>query len=148
MPKSAPAIRRATRAPPTRTVRRRSRVRAPSVYRDYGITYLDVPSRDPRESASFFRSLFGWRVEERPGAWSFQDGTGHVIGHFVPDRASSGKDGVLPYIYVPSVDRTLRKVPGLKGKIVRKPFPVGELWVATIRDPSSNVIGVWQRGPR
>lgn len=112
------------------------------------MSYLDVPSRDPGEWASFFRSVFGWTVEERPGAWSFADGTGHIIGHFVPDRAPLGEDGILPYVYVPSVDRTLRKIRAVKGTVVRRPFPMGELWVATIRDPSSNFIGVWQCGPR
>jgi predicted enzyme related to lactoylglutathione lyase len=26
--------------------------------------------------------------------------------------------------------------------------PEGDVWVATFRDPSGNVLGVWQRGPR
>jgi predicted enzyme related to lactoylglutathione lyase len=34
------------------------------------------------------------------------------------------------------------------GEVVTQSYPEGELWVATFRDPSGNVIGVWQRGPR
>jgi hypothetical protein len=26
--------------------------------------------------------------------------------------------------------------------------PEGDVWVGTFRDPSGNVLGVWQRGPR
>jgi predicted enzyme related to lactoylglutathione lyase len=34
------------------------------------------------------------------------------------------------------------------GEIVDPPYPEGDLWVSTFRDPSGNVFGVWQRGPR
>lgn len=87
----------------------------PDVFRTDGTSYLDVPSRDPRESAVFFRSVFGWTVEERPAAWSFVDGSGHFIGHFVSNRSPSGKDGIRPYIHVAEVDRSLRKVQAARG---------------------------------
>jgi predicted enzyme related to lactoylglutathione lyase len=31
---------------------------------------------------------------------------------------------------------------------VTEPYPEGDLWVAVFRDPSGNVLGVWQHGPR
>ena len=34
------------------------------------------------------------------------------------------------------------------GEIVTPPYPEGDLWVGTFRDPSGNVLGVWQTGPR
>ena len=82
------------------------------------------------------------------GEPSFEDGTGHVIGHFVADQAVAGEAGVRPYIFVERVDETLDKVVAQGGAIVRLPYPEGDLWVATFRDPSGNVIGVWQQGPR
>jgi len=41
---------------------------------------------------------------------SFEDGTGHVIGHFVTDLPVAGEGGVRPYIYVEGVDDALEKV--------------------------------------
>jgi hypothetical protein len=31
---------------------------------------------------------------------------------------------------------------------VTEPYPEGDLWVALVRDPAGNVVGVWQHGPR
>ena len=79
---------------------------------------------------------------------SFEDGTGHVIGHFTTDQAVAGEAGVRPYIYVERLDDTLEKISADGGVVVTPPYPEGDLWVATFRDPAGNVLGVWQRGPR
>jgi uncharacterized protein len=118
------------------------------VFRRAGISYLRIPASDPRLTAAFYESVFGWKVDlDRPDP-SFEDGTGHVIGHFVSDHASAGEAGVRPYVYVESVDDTLGKVTAHGGAVVTAPYPEGDLWVATFRDPAGNVLGAWQRGPR
>jgi predicted enzyme related to lactoylglutathione lyase len=71
-----------------------------------------------------------------------------VIGHFMPDLSVAGEAGVRPYIYVDAVDAVLDEVVAEGGEIVTPPYPEGDLWVATFRDPSGNVVGVWQSGPR
>jgi predicted enzyme related to lactoylglutathione lyase len=118
------------------------------VFRHAGISYLRIPASDPRATAAFYQGVFGWKVDlDRPDP-SFEDGTGHVIGHFMSDHASAGEAGVRPYVYVESVDDTLEKVSAQGGAVVTEPYPEGDLWVATFRDPAGNVLGVWQRGPR
>ena len=84
----------------------------------------------------------------RPDAPSFSDGTGHVIGHWRTDLPAAGQAGVLPYIYVTSLDDALRAAAGHGAELVTAPYPEGNLWIATIRDPAGNVIGIWQAGPR
>jgi predicted enzyme related to lactoylglutathione lyase len=56
--------------------------------------------------------------------------------------------GVLPYIYVTSLDDTLRTAAEYGAELVTRPYPEENLWIATIRDPAGNAIGVWQAGPR
>lgn len=63
-------------------------------------------------------------------------------------RAPSGDSGVLPYIFVNHVDDTLDQVIAHGGAVAMAPYPEGDLWVATFRDPAGNVVGVWQQGPR
>jgi predicted enzyme related to lactoylglutathione lyase len=109
-----------------------------------GISYLRIPSRDPRQSATFYQAVFGWTVHADRADPSFKDGTGHVIGHFVADLAAAGEAGVRPYIFVESVDETLDAVLAHGGEAVTAPYREGALIVATFRDPSGNVIGVWQ----
>jgi predicted enzyme related to lactoylglutathione lyase len=77
---------------------------------------------------------------------SFEDGTGHVIGHFMADLPVAGEAGILPYVFVERVDKTLEKVVTQGGEVVTPPYAEGDLRVATFRDPAGNVIGVWQQG--
>jgi predicted enzyme related to lactoylglutathione lyase len=120
----------------------------PRVFRSAGISYLRIPAHDPKLTATFYRSVFGWTVDTSRPDPSFEDGTGHVIGHFRMDAAVAGEAGVRPYIYVERVDDALEKVAAHGGEVVTAPYPEGDLWVATFRDPAGNVVGVWQRGPR
>jgi predicted enzyme related to lactoylglutathione lyase len=53
-----------------------------------------------------------------------------------------------PLSYVERVDDALEKVVANGGAVVIEPYPEGNLWVALVRDPPGNVVGVWQQGPR
>jgi predicted enzyme related to lactoylglutathione lyase len=118
------------------------------VFRTGGISYVRIPADDPARVAEFYRAVFGWNVRDDRAEPSFEDGTGHVIGHFVSDQAVAGEAGVRPYVYVEHLDETLDRVAANGGEVVTAPYPEGDLWVATFRDPAGNVLGAWQRGPR
>jgi predicted enzyme related to lactoylglutathione lyase len=114
-----------------------------------GLSYLHVPAVDVHQSVAFYEQVFGWKIHGRdtdhPG---FDDGTGHVSGAWVTDQAISREPGLLPYIYVDRIDDTIEQVEARGGKIVKAPYPEGNLWVATFRDPAGNVLGLWQEGAR
>jgi predicted enzyme related to lactoylglutathione lyase len=115
------------------------------VFRPAGISYVRVPAKDPQASAAFYRDVFGWTVDAARPDPSFEDGSGHVIGHLVPDAAVAGEAGVRPYVYVENVDKTLHLVFDHGGEPVEAPYAEGDLRVAAFRDPGGNVIGVSQR---
>ena len=117
-----------------------------SVFRPGDVSYLRIAAPDPVRSAAFYNAVFGWTI--RKDSTAFEDGTGHVIGHFWPDLPVAGEAGVVPYVYVQDIDETLTRVPGAGGQVTTKPYPEGDLWVAMTRDPAGNAIGVWQHGPR
>jgi uncharacterized protein len=117
-----------------------------SVFRPGDVSYLRIAAPDPARSAAYYSAVFGWRV--RSGSDSFEDVTGHMIGHFMIDLPVAGEAGVVPYIYVQDIDESLARVTGTGGKVSTEPYPEGDLWVAMTRDPAGNAIGVWQRGPR
>src|SRR4051812_28040695 len=110
------------------------------VFRPAGISYLRVPATDPQTSAAFYRAVFGWKVEAARAEPSFEDGSGHVIGHLVADAVVAGEAGVRPYVYVNKVDDTLRRVSAHGGALVEPPYLEGNLRVATFHDPAGNVI--------
>jgi predicted enzyme related to lactoylglutathione lyase len=115
------------------------------VFRPGGISYLRIPAADPHGSAAFYEAVFGWRVDTARRDPSFEDGTGHVIGHFKADLPAAGEAGVLPYVFVERLDETLEKVVAQGGEVVTPPYPEGNLRVATFRDPAGNVIGAWEQ---
>jgi predicted enzyme related to lactoylglutathione lyase len=115
------------------------------VFRAAGISYLRIPATDPQRLASFYEVVFGWKVRADRDDPAFEDGTGHVIGHFSTEHTVAGEAGVRPYVYVENVDDTLDKVTSNGGEVVTPPYPEGDLRVATFRDPAGNVLGLWQR---
>lgn len=119
----------------------------PRVFRVAGVSYLRIPAPDPKGSAAFYEAVFGWRVDSSRDEPSFEDGTGHVIGHFIADLPVAGEAGVRPYIFVVNVDETLAEVATRGGEVATAPYPEGNLRVATFRDPAGNEIGVWQQSP-
>lgn len=116
------------------------------VFRVGGISYVRIPAVDPPRSAAFYEAVLSWRLRSEGEDPSFEDGTGHVIGHFMTDPKVAGEAGVRPYIFVERVAETLDKVIAQGGEVVEAPYPEGDLCVATFRDPAGNVIGVWQQG--
>jgi len=118
------------------------------VFRVGGISYLRIPAPGPQASAAFYEAVFGWKTRRDRDDPGFEDGSGHVIGHFRADHAVAGEGGVRPYLFVENVDETLEKIADAGGEVVTDPYPEGDLWVALFRDPGGNVVGVWQQGPR
>jgi predicted enzyme related to lactoylglutathione lyase len=92
------------------------------VFRRAGISYMRIPAKDPQASAAFYHDVFGWTVDAARPDPSFEDGSGHVIGHFIADAAVSGEAGVGPYVYVESVDDALERVSAGGGVPVETPY--------------------------
>ena len=117
-----------------------------SVFRNGGISYLRIPAADPQASAAFYEAVFRWTVRRDRDDPAFEDGTGHVIGHFVADLAPAGEAGFRPYVYVERVRETLDSAVANGATVETAPYPEGDLCVATFRDPAGNVVGIWQHG--
>ena len=120
-----------------------------SLSRHGGLSYLEIPALDARKSAAFYRNVVGWMVDDQdPDHPKFGDVTGHLIGRWVTGRVISHEPGLLPYIYVDRIEEALELVTAHGGEIVKPKYAEGNLWVATVRDPAGNVIGLWQEAAR
>ncbi len=108
------------------------------------VCYLQIPARDTMKSAAFYEKIFGWKIErpypsfEAPG----------LIGQWVDDRPAAPEAGLLAWINVEGIDDFLEAVRSSGGHVVSPPSPDGPRWLATIRDPGGNVIGIVQHGSR
>jgi predicted enzyme related to lactoylglutathione lyase len=109
------------------------------------ICYIELPAIDVPRSAEFYQNVFRWNMRTRgDGATAFDDTTGEVSGAFVRGRPPASAPGLLFYIMVDSVVKTVELVKTHGGEIVQ---PVGadapEI-TARFRDPGGNVIGLYQ----
>jgi uncharacterized protein len=114
------------------------------IARPSGISYLRIPAPDPKLAAAFYAAVFDWKVDADRDDPSFEDGTGHVIGHIHADMEVAGEAGIRPYVYVESVPEVLERVTENGGEVLTPPYPEGNLSVAVFRDPAGNVVGLWQ----
>lgn len=109
------------------------------------LSYLEIPARDPRKSATFYERVFGWKIDERSsGDFRFADGDGLLIGRWATDRAVSREPGVLPVIYVNGIEAAVARAAANGGEVVAAPYAEGDVRVARIRDPAGNVVGLWE----
>jgi predicted enzyme related to lactoylglutathione lyase len=108
------------------------------------ICYVQIPALDLMKSATFYEKVFGWKIE-RPHP-SFE--SPGLIGQWVDDRPPGGSGGLLAWINVERIDETLESVRAAGGEVLEPPSADGPRWLATIRDPAGNVLGVAQHGPR
>jgi uncharacterized protein len=115
------------------------------VFRPGGVSYLRIPAADPQTLASVYEAVFGWTVRRDREDPAFEDGSGHVIGHFRADHRAAGEDGVRPYVFVENLDETLETAEAEGAEVVESPYPEGDLRVALIRDPGGNVVGIWEQ---
>jgi predicted enzyme related to lactoylglutathione lyase len=114
-----------------------------------GLSYLEIPAVDAEQSAAFYGQVLGWRLERRAtGDLRFEDATGYLIGRWMTGRAPSREPGLLAYFYVDHIDDVVGRVGAHGGEVVKAPYAEGNLWVATVRDPAGNLLGLWQAGPR
>ena len=109
------------------------------------ICYIQIPTTNIAESASFYNKIFGWNIRTRgDGATAFDDGVGEVSGSWVLNRKPSPEPGLLIYIMVDNVAATIDAVVANGGVIVQ---PVGadapEI-TARFKDPGGNVLGLYQ----
>jgi uncharacterized protein len=121
----------------------------PGLARHGHVSYLEIPALDIARSAAFYEAVFGWRIDRRDtGQASFDDRSGALIGRWDTGRAVSREPGLLAYIFVDRIDPVVERLVAEGGEVVRPPYPEGDLWIATFRDPAGNVMGIWQAGPR
>jgi predicted enzyme related to lactoylglutathione lyase len=108
------------------------------------ICYLEIPTSNIQRSIDFYTKVFGWKTRKRgDGAIAFDDGV-EVSGSWVTGRPTSSGPGLLLYIMVDSVTKTIDSIDANGGRIVQ-PFGVdAPEKTARFADPDGNVLGLYE----
>jgi predicted enzyme related to lactoylglutathione lyase len=110
------------------------------------ICYIEMPAEDIARSSEFYKQVFGWNVRKRgDGATAFDDTTGEVSGAWVLGRPPASNPGLLFYVMVDSVAKTLDAIVANGGEIVQSIGADAPEITARFRDPGGNVIGLYQQ---
>ena len=115
-------------------------------YRTGKICYIEIPAKDVRQSAEFYKAAFGWQTRQRgDGSTAFDDTVGEVSGTWVLGRPPVAEPGLMLYIMVASAAKAINAIQSAGGEIVHQVDPRAREVVATFRDPAGNVIGIYQQ---
>jgi hypothetical protein len=111
------------------------------------ICYLQIPAVDVERSVGFYETVFGWTIRRsNDGEVKFDDTVGEVSGTWVTGWPASSEPGLVVYVLVESVERTLNTIREAGGEVVTPLTPQGEGEAfATFRDPAGNVLGIGQQ---
>lgn len=110
------------------------------------ICYIEMAAYDVERSSTFYKEVFGWNIRTRgDGAVAFDDGVGEVSGSWVTGRSPAISQGLLVYIMVDDIYKTIEAIEANGGRIVQ---PVGldapEI-TARFTDPAGNIMGLYQQ---
>ena len=119
---------------------------APPTLGNGKICYLEIPSRDIEESASFYSKVLGWQIRKRgDGSVAFDDGVMEVSGTWRTDRKPSSEVGTLVHIMVADIEATMRLVEENGGKIIQQiGHDLPEI-TARFTDPTGNIFSLFEQ---
>ena len=110
----------------------------------HSIDYVEIYVDDVSAAKRFYGEVFGWKFNDYGDAYAgiqAPDGDGEVGGITVGDRRGGSP---LVLIITDTLDTSLEAVSSAGGKVVEGPFeyPGGRRF--HFRDPSGNVLGVFE----
>jgi predicted enzyme related to lactoylglutathione lyase len=117
------------------------------------VTHFEIYGETPGGLADFYRSVFGWHIEQMQGVdyWRIQTGTTEAksLHGGLTYRAIPDLNGWMLYVNVASLDETVAQVRRLGGSVVRPKTAVPKTaWVTIVSDcgRAASTIYSFERG--
>jgi uncharacterized protein len=121
--------------------------------------HFEIHASDPERVQVFYRKLFGWQFQKWEGPMEYwlvttgPDAEPGINGGLLRRHGSSAADGQAVNAYVctvgvDSVDKALGTAGELGGTVAVPRMPVpGMGWLAYVKDPDGNIVGMMQMDP-
>jgi predicted enzyme related to lactoylglutathione lyase len=111
------------------------------------LTWNDLITPDPADSARFYGELFGWTTEEIPGAGGYRviKNGERTNGGMMPldSRMGATPPNWMPYFGHEDIDRLLEEVAGFGGQVFNGPMRMPQGSIAVLGDPQGAAFAVW-----
>jgi hypothetical protein len=123
------------------------------------VVHFEVHASQPSRLIDFYAALLGWKFTQRSGAdyWQIDTGRGSqpgIDGGLIPRRGPAALDGqavnaFICTVEVESLDRTLARALTLGAELALPKMAIpGVGWLAYVKDPDANLLGLTQPDPR
>jgi predicted enzyme related to lactoylglutathione lyase len=113
------------------------------------VIHFEIPASEPERLASFYKNVFGWKIERWPGPveyWLVNTGAEGQPG--INGGLTRRQDPVVSTtntIGVAAVDRAVTSVENAGGKLIMPKTAIPTVgYFAYLQDPEGNVFGVMQ----
>jgi uncharacterized protein len=116
-------------------------------------SWPELATTDQKGAVAFYRSLFGWDVNEAPMSesetYSMFQMRGKSVAAAYTMRPEERQGGAPPhwnnYITVKSADESVKKAQGLGANVFAPPFDVMDVGrMAVLQDPTGAVFNLWE----
>ena len=122
---------------------------------DGRVVHFEVPFDDAERAQSFYREVFGWRINTVPGLGYSTVSTGPVDDQGMPSEPGYIGGGMLARegpvrrpvvtVEIDDIDAALAAVRQRGGSVVGEKVAVGDMgFAAYFEDSEGNVMGLWQ----
>jgi predicted enzyme related to lactoylglutathione lyase len=122
------------------------------------VVHFEIHATEPEQLIAFYSSLFGWTFDKAEGMEYWLIGTGSpeepgigggLVKRPVPGPADSAVLNAFPCtVQVDSVDGSLSRAAELGAVVALPKMAVGGVgWLAYIRDPDGNLLGLLESDP-
>jgi hypothetical protein len=108
--------------------------------------HVEIPCTDFDKAKKFYEGVFGWKTSYVPKMdyMLFETGNG-LGGGFYKSSEHTGKQGVVNYLEVEDIEKTLEAIQQHGGATIVPKTPVADSgWFALFGDQDGNVLGLWK----
>ena len=121
--------------------------------------HFEIHASDPERVQNFYRELFGWQFQKWEGPMEYwlvttgPDAEPGINGGLLRRQGPPAAEGQAVNAYVctvgvDSVDKSLGTAGELGGTVAVPKMPVpGMGWLAYVKDPDGNIVGMMQMDP-
>jgi predicted enzyme related to lactoylglutathione lyase len=112
------------------------------------VIHFEIPASDPERASTFYKKVFGWKIEKWPGPMEYwmvttgAEGTPGINGGLMKNTDVKTTTNTIG---VESVDKAIETVKKAGGKLVQPKTPIPTVgYFAYLEDTEGNLFGVLQ----